>query len=747
MMFNGKNIFSVFKKELRNYFNNPAAYIILVVFLLLWQFLFFRNVFITEDASLRGMIGMLPWLFLFLIPAITMASIAQEKSEGTLEFLLSHPLNDLELVAGKFLAALFFVFVGLFFLLPVAISLSFYGNFDWGVFVGQFLGSVLFASLLISLGIFISSLLVNQISSLIVSAVLSFLLVIFGSETITGGLPSVIGNALEDFSGLSHFSSIASGLLVFRDLWYFASGSVIFLGLAYLFLLKRRMGKNRSFYRKTQLGLGIGIVLAMIVNLLANYAPARIDLTADHLYTLSPATDQILKNLTEPVVFTLYVSDKLPPQTQGLVREVKGILRDYKTRGKGKVELEIKNPSKSEEIAKEALAVGVQEMRFNVMGQEELQVVSGFLGMKISQGENKEAIPFVQDLSDFEYQLTSLTKKATTKDKKKIVFLTGHKEKSIKTDYTLLEKELSKQFVTEEFMSQEITKSLPENTAALVVAGPSEEVKEGERKVIADYLNNGGSAFFLIDAHTLSPQGLTATENQNSFADFLENYGVIVNKDILFDTRSNETVRFTSSDGMSFFFPYPFWPRVNALDPTSRLTAKIESIVLPWASSLSVDEEKLAAAGLFAEKVFATTKSGGSKPIDASLAPDQKIDPAGLEEKTVVLALSGSEENSKKPRIIVVGNSDFMTDGMAQNFQENLFFAVNGISWLGQEESLGEIKSKQMIDHRLVFQNRTQMKVVKYFNLGLAAILPLGYGVLRIWRRRGLRKFSYGTRL
>ena len=758
-MLSRKNVYSIFKKELRNYFNNPAAYIVLVVFLLLWQFLFFRNAFVAADSSLRGMIGMLPWLFLFLIPAITMASIAEEKSAGTLEFLLSHPLNDLELVVGKFLAALFFVFIGLLFLLPVAISLSFYGNFDWGAFAGQFLGSFLFASLLISLGIFVSSLLGNQISSLIVSAALSFLLVIFGSEMITGGLPSFLGNALENLSGLSHFSSIVRGLITFRDLWYFASGSAIFLGLSYLLLLKRRMGKNWSFYRKVQLGLGISIVFTIVINLfVAARVPGRIDLTADRLYTLSPATDQILKNLSEPVVFTLYISDKLPPQSQGLVREVKGVLQDYKSRGKGKVKLEIKNPSKSEEIAKEALEAGVQEMRFNVMGQEELQIKSGFLGVKISQGETKEAIPFISDLSDFEYQLTSLAKKVTAKDKKKIVFLTGHQEKSVKTDYTLLEKELAKQFTVEEFMSQEITKSLPDNTAALVIAGPTAEIKEEERKMIADYLDNGGSAFFLIDTHTVSPQGLTAAENKNSFADFLEDYGVIINKDIVFDTRSNETVRFTSSDGMGFFFPYPFWPRVKALDPTSRLASKIESIVLPWASSINVNEEKLLSLGLAAEKVFATTKLGGAKPIDASLAPDQKIDPAGLEEKTAVLALSGAKlplpgagrqegAGGKKPRIVVVGNSDFMADGMAGNFQENLFFAINSVSWLGQEESLAKIKSKQMIDHRLSFQNNTQMKVVKYFNLVLAVILPLGYGSLRIWRRRGLRKFSYGTRL
>ena len=123
-MISFKNIWTIAKKELRAYFDGPTAYVVLAVFLFLWEFLFFRDAFLVGDASLRNLFGVLPWLCIVLVPAITMATISQEKNEGTLEFLLTHPLRDLELILGKFVGATAFLGVALAFALPIAASLA-----------------------------------------------------------------------------------------------------------------------------------------------------------------------------------------------------------------------------------------------------------------------------------------------------------------------------------------------------------------------------------------------------------------------------------------------------------------------------------------------------------------------------------------------------------------------------------------------------------------------------------------------
>src|SRR3989338_6729585 len=105
-MFDFKNIFTITRKELKSSFDNPTFYVNIAVFLLLWEFLFFRNAFLAGEASLRQLYDFLPWLLIIFIPAVTMGAMSQEKSEGTLELLLTHPVREYELLAGKFLGKL-----------------------------------------------------------------------------------------------------------------------------------------------------------------------------------------------------------------------------------------------------------------------------------------------------------------------------------------------------------------------------------------------------------------------------------------------------------------------------------------------------------------------------------------------------------------------------------------------------------------------------------------------------------------
>ena len=282
-MKNLKNILSITKKELRGYFDNPTAYIVLIVFLLLWEFLFFRGAFLIGEASLRSLADILPWLFLFLIPAITMGSISQEKSEGTLELLFTRPIKDWEFLVGKFLGSVIFIGIALLFIFPVAWSFSKFGNLDWGVVAGQYMGGVLMSVVLISLGIFISGIFSSQISSLLATAVGSFLLISAGFGFITDRLPLWVASYAEQLSVLSHFQSMSRGVIDSRDLWYFISITVAFLGLAYLYLIKRRFGTQKPIYRNCRLGIMLVIGIAVLTNVVGARIPGRIDLTQNKI--------------------------------------------------------------------------------------------------------------------------------------------------------------------------------------------------------------------------------------------------------------------------------------------------------------------------------------------------------------------------------------------------------------------------------------------------------------------------------
>ena len=124
-----QNIPALVKKELRILFNNPSSYIVLIVFLILWQFLFFRNALLVGESSLRILYDYLPWVMLILSPAVTMGSISKEQDDGTLEMLLTQPVRDSEVLVAKWLSSLIFITAALIFALPIAVSFSLFGPF------------------------------------------------------------------------------------------------------------------------------------------------------------------------------------------------------------------------------------------------------------------------------------------------------------------------------------------------------------------------------------------------------------------------------------------------------------------------------------------------------------------------------------------------------------------------------------------------------------------------------------------
>lgn len=738
-----RNIFSIIKKELKGYFDNPTAYIILIVFLVLWEFLFFRSAFLSGESSLRNLFGVLPWLFLFLVPAITMGSISQEKKDGTIEFLLTRPLKDMELIVGKFLAGFLFAAIALLFVFPIAWSFSNYGNFDWGALCGQYLGALFMAGVLIALGIFVSGIFSSQVSALLVSVAGSFFLIIAGYGLITERMPLFLAPILEQLSVSTHFESMSRGVIDLRDIWYFLSATAVFLSLAYLWLIKRRYGNNKKAYHNYQAAVWLFVGIAILTNGLSARIPGRIDLTENKSYTISESSKKILGNLDDVVNIDFYASEKLPAQMQSVLRDTADILRDYKTFGKGNILVSQKDPSDDEDLSKEAELLGIQQVQFNVVSQEEFQVKNGYLGLAVSYGGAHEIIPFIQNTDDLEYQLTSFIRKLTAKDKKKMGFLSGHGEKTLSRDYSLLKKELDKQFEVEDIGGAGADEKegaqkkleIPDDISVLVIAGAATEINEQEKKAVADFIDKGKSAMFFVDTVSIMPQTLTASINKNGLTGLLEEkYGIKVNEDMIYDLRSNEVLGFGS-----FYSPYPFWARVQIANQNSPITSKIESVTVPWGSSLSGNDDKIKESGFVKTDLLKTTKFAGAQTGTFVLKPDQSFSKENLGEKIVAVSL----EKSGGSRIVIVGDSDFLTDDIAGKSSGNLAFGMESFSWVAQDESIVGIKIRNSGQGKLVFENAADAEAVKFGNLGLAFTLPFVVGFFRIYRRRKMQERPY----
>ena len=235
-----KNCSTIFWKEFRAYFNSPVAYIFIISFLMVITWLFMRGFFLMNQASMRAFFDFLPWVFLFLAPAITMRSWAEEKKLGTIELMMTLPVRDWEVVVGKFLSTFLFLALTLALTFPLPLTVLALGSPDPGPIWGGYLGACLLGGAYLAIGLCASSLTENQIIAFIVALVASFLLLIVGENFVLLNLPDRLVPVCAYLGMGAHFQSIGRGVIDSRDLVYYLSIIVFFLYLNQLSLESRK---------------------------------------------------------------------------------------------------------------------------------------------------------------------------------------------------------------------------------------------------------------------------------------------------------------------------------------------------------------------------------------------------------------------------------------------------------------------------------------------------------------------------
>ena len=223
-----KNILNIFKKEFNSYFTSPMAYIFLVVFALVSGYFFSNTFFLIGQSDLRALFNIVPMVYLFFIPAITMGLIAKEKNLGTMEVICTLPIKEYELVLGKYLAALSLLFIGLLFTVVHIITLTNFGtNIDYGALFTGYLGLFFAGAVYAAIGTFASSLFDNQVVAFIIGVFIVLMFFLFDKLLIF--VPSFMAGFIQYISVDYHLSNIARGVIDSRNIIYFFSIIGLFL--------------------------------------------------------------------------------------------------------------------------------------------------------------------------------------------------------------------------------------------------------------------------------------------------------------------------------------------------------------------------------------------------------------------------------------------------------------------------------------------------------------------------------------
>ena len=234
-----RNLKAIYMKEMKSYFNSPMAYIFLVIFAVINGYFFTRTFFLFNQSDMRSLFNIVPLIYIFFIPAVTMSLIAREKNLGTMEVMSTLPLKDMDFVLGKFLSALSLIVIGLLITLIHFLTLTQVGtNVDYGAVFTGYLGLALAGAVYSSVGTFASSLTDNQVIAFIIG--IFIVIIFFLMDKMLMFVPLSLTGLIQFLSVDYHLSNISRGVIDSRNLIYFSSVVGFFLFMTVRVLEIRR---------------------------------------------------------------------------------------------------------------------------------------------------------------------------------------------------------------------------------------------------------------------------------------------------------------------------------------------------------------------------------------------------------------------------------------------------------------------------------------------------------------------------
>ncbi len=512
-----------------------------------------------------------------------------------------------------------------------------------------------------------------------------------------------------------------------------------------------RIRQLRNSYILTLLIFGI---VGMAAYISANHF-VRLDLTENQQYTLSPSSKEVMAGLDDIITVKVFFSDELPPNLFSIRQYVEDILSELASFSNGNLTVQFLNPA-DEAVAAEAKDLGILPVRMNILAKDKFEVKNGFLGISLTYGDRHEVLPVVQNSANLEYDLVSAIRKLTHPADRQVGFTTGHGEYPVLSALNALSGERYKavgEALKKNYQVDEVNLlgSDLDKTDTLIVGGPRLPFSDSEQEAIDQFLISGKNIIFLLDGTDVD-YALTAKPLDVGLSDLLRHYGAAVEPYFVLDN-SNETASF-SQGYFNFVVPYPFWVKalVANFNTQSPILSKLDSIVFPWASPITTSLP----AGVEAETLISTTDKAWTEQEEPfSLDPNTRTgepEPQGqfvlatlLEGKFTSFYGTSYKKKTTKTflpapgRLLLIGNSRFLTDRFVSQYPQNLTFFLNAVDYLTLDQTLIGIRSKGILGRPLRSMDYTEMQTAKAIGIFLMPALIVLYGILRSIRRKRRR--------
>ncbi len=499
---------AVFKRNLLSYFSNPAGYVFITLFVLIsscvafWQPAFFAS----NLANLDQLNAYIPYLLLFFIPAITMSLWADERRQGTDELLLTLPAHDLDVVLGKYLAAVGIYTVALVFSLSHVAILYALGGSDFGVLGANYLGYWLMGAMLIAIGMVASLLSSNITVAFILGALFCAVPVFLDGIGAFGG---ELGRVLQNWSVAERFRDFGAGVITASGLVYFLGVAAAMLYLNMVLLGRRHWaGSESSAERWMHSTVRFASVLVGVLAFtsILELPLLRVDASEAKLSTLSPESIALIDQIPadRPVLIQAYYSPEVPKEYIQTKADLLQDLREYQARSGGKIQLNLVPTELYSEQAREAeKRYGIEPRR--VLSNDQARHIESeiILGVAFVSGLEEVVIPFFDRGLPTEYELTRSIRVVSRSNRKKLGILATDAKLMGGFEMRTFSQSPEWPIVTELKKQYEVSSvspdvAIPNDVEVLLVAQPS-SLAQKQIDNLTDYVKKGRPTLLLLD--------------------------------------------------------------------------------------------------------------------------------------------------------------------------------------------------------------------------------------------------------
>lgn len=663
-----RTVLTILSKEFKSYFLSPIAYVFITVYIMLTNFLFFQNFFLDGVSSMRAYFEILPWLLLVFIPAVTMRCWSEEKKNKSLELLLTWPVKDGEVVAGKFLAALGFYAFTLLLSISVPITIAILGNPDMGVIVGSYIGSLLLGACYIAIGMWISSLTENQIIAFIGTIVTIVLFLMIGTGVVTNFIPESWVNLFAYLGLTTHFESISRGVIDSRDIIYYGSLIFFFLFLNIQSLESRKwefripfwwagitlilppiIAKRLPFYKKNIAGKkNYAYVFMLIIFgyvIIANYMGTkyftRIDITETEQFTLSDITREKLSSLEDDMTIDLFYSSNQPPVYKKLQGRCEDVIKEFQRHSKGKIKLEWHDPVLDEDAYALALSRKVHKDTLGKDPGSKLEPFIIFRGLSVTYRGKVSSLPVIKSDRSLENELVRVMFNTTQDTRPTIGILKTDSITPIPADviekygfqqspfltterYAPLFNTLAKSYTIRYFDLSKGT-GIPADLTTLVIPGGNDDYWNNELylRELDKFIYNGGNIILFaprVDIN-IKARADVAIKNSKLF-EMLAHYGITTEVGLVLDEQCDYMG--TQQGGKPLKYPYFPYMTKEGINREHETTKNLAGLIMQWSSPVITREDST--NDLVFDTLVLTTENSFVKEPPLMLAPNQKWD-------------------------------------------------------------------------------------------------------------------------